>query len=334
MNRIGIAVILAGAIFGCAAPTVKVEQPKDQSCRSFNIDYSTVVVPDRIGTIRKVERTILEEQKAGLMVRYSKPEASTSWIDVFVHPISLPKNCSLAHINELEMITVVKGVQTVNPGAEVLKTESFIGELNGKRYEALKAKIEVPGERRLVSFVYLSSVDDVHVKIRFTQPEGNDHESQVDDFAASLLTEFKFEDPQAHKHEIAPTLFVNPAETEHGKSYMLSGLLSYGAFMCIEIEKGRFLDTLDRALNCWEPTLKILEDMKSKHPHDTIDASFAGMIAARNAGYFKEYLWVYFRRPYWIQPSSFRLDEFKVWASQNLKGHIPCNTNRVLVEWK
>jgi len=232
------------------------------------------------------------------------------------------------------MIKVVREVQIVNPGAELYKFESFIGELNGKRYEALKAKLEVLKDRRLVSFVCLAPIDDVYVKIRFSQPQGNDYESQVNGLVASLLTELKLEDPQAHKHKIAPALFVNPAETEHGKSYVVSGLLSYGAFMSMEIGKGKSLDTLERALNCWEPTLKILEAMKSKRSSDAIDDPFGGMIAWRNAGYFKEYLWVYFRRPYWIQPPGFRLDEFKVWASHDLKGHIPCDTNRVLVEWK
>jgi hypothetical protein len=334
MNRIGIAVILTCVICGCAGPTIKVGQPEAQTCRSFNIDYSNVALPDRIGTVSKIEQTRLKEEKAGLMVRYSRPDIGTSTIDVFVYPICVPKHCSLAKINEMEMLKVVKEVQTVHPGAEVKKVESFVGELDGKRYEALKAKIDVPKDRRLASFVYLSLKDDVYVKIRFTQPEGSDYESHLDGVAASLLTEFKFGDPQVHKRQTAPTIFYNPAETKHKKSYMLEASLSYGAFISIEIEKGRFLDSLERELACWEPALRMLEIMEAKEPREALDATFAGMIAARNAGYFKEYLWVYFRRPYWIQPPNFKLDEFKVWASHNLKGHIPFDTNRVAIEWK
>ncbi len=334
MNKVGIVIVLAGMILGCVAPAVNIQRSESQTCRSFNIDYSKVVMPEHLGGSSIVERTVLKEQNLGLLVRYSGPEANTSNIDVFVYPICLPKSCSLANMNELEMAKVVKEVQTVNTGAAIQELKSFIGERNGKRYEALKAKIAIPKDRQWLSFVYLAVINDVYLKIRFTQPGGKDHESQVDRLAASLLTELSFEDPQAHKHDIAPTLFLNSEETKPGKSHVLSALLSYSVFMCIEIENGRYLDTLDRLLNCWELTLKILEDKKSNRSLEAIDASFAGMIAVRNAGYLKEYLWTYFRKPYWIQPQGFRLGDFEVWASHNLKGHTPYDTSRVLVEWK
>jgi len=253
---------------------------------------------------------------------------------VFVYPICLPKFCSLAHIGELEMAKVVKEVQTAHSGAEVQDLGSFVGERNGKRYEALKARIKIPKDGRWLSFAYLAPIDDVYVKIRFTQPEGEDHESVVDGVVASLLSEFRFKNPKAHKHEIAPTLLVHSRETETGKSHVLSALLSYGAFMSIEVEKGRYIDSLDRSLNCWEPTLKILEGITSKQPAGAVDTSFAGMIAARNAGYLREYVWTYFRRPYWTQPGDLKLEEFKVWSSRNLKDHLPADVSRVLVEWK
>jgi hypothetical protein len=334
MRNSFIVPLLTAAILACVAPTTMAEQPKDQSCRSFNIDYSKVKLPDRFGATEAVERTVFKEQGAGMLVRYSRPADGTSWIDVFVYPICLPKSCSLAQMNELEMAKVLKEIEMTHPGAQVQGIESFTGEHDGKKYEALRTKVGTTKDRRWLSFVYLALVGDVYVKIRSTQPEGKDYESQLDALAASFLTELRFEGPRAHMHETVPTLFINSTETESGKRHVLSALLSYGAFLSIEVEKGRYLDTLDRSLKCWELTLKILEGIKSEQCLDAIDASFAGIIAARNAGYFKEYLWTYFRRPYWIQPQGFRYEDFEVWASHNLKGHVPCNTNRILVQWK
>lgn len=334
MNRIAIILVLASAILGCAGPAVKPERVGNNACRSFNIDYSAVALPDRFGAIHMVERTVYPRQEAGLLARYSRPGDGTSWIDVFVYPICLPKFCSLAQVIELEMANVLKGVQTVNPGSAVQELVSFMGERNGKRYEALKAKVEIVKDRRWLSFAYLAAMDDLYVKIRFTQPEGKDYESQVDSLAASLLTELRFTDPEAHRHEMAPTLLVNRGEAEHGNIRLLGAQLSYAAFMSMEIEKGRYLDTFERSLSCWEPTLKVLEKMQSDGLPDPGDACFTGMIAARNAGYLKDYLWTYFRRPYWIGPPDLKLDGFKVWASHNLKGHTPCDPNRVLVGWK
>ena len=102
MNKIGMAVALVVVILGCLASAAVAEQTKHQTCRSFDIDYSTVIMPDRFGTISTVERTVFEKHEAGMLVRYSRPERRTSWIDVFVYPICLPRLCSLAQIAELE----------------------------------------------------------------------------------------------------------------------------------------------------------------------------------------------------------------------------------------
>jgi hypothetical protein len=334
-SRTGIVVIAFLSILGCAAPPSKVDQriAGNQACQSFKVDFSTVVVPQTIGPLTMIENAITKEG-GDLLVRYSKVEPSTSTLDVSVYPVCLPVYGSLAHMNEVEMSDVVRTLRTENPGAEVERLESFTGVRNGRRFEALKVKVEIVGEKRWTSFVYLAIKEDVYVKVRFTQSEGSGHEPMMDNLVAYLLSEFRFSNPEKHKHALVPALLAKPADTGRRNSLSLRALSTYGAFLSREIESGRFLDTLDRAYDCWEPTLRLLQEVRKRHPVEPIDSAFSGMMSARSAGYLREYLWVYFRKPYWIQPSRLRLDEFKLWASHELRGHIPCEVDRVVVLWK
>jgi hypothetical protein len=281
-----------------------------------------------------VERSVLKERNAGMLVRYSRPGKGTSWIDVFVYPICLPKPCSLALINEIQMARVLKDVETAHPGAVVQDIESFIGERNDRKYEALKAKIEIPEDLGWRSYVYLAAIDDVYVKIRFSEPRGSDHEGQVDAFAAALLTQFSFKDSSSHKHEVACSIYISPTEAERGNVRMLSVLLLYGAVLSVEIEKyGRFMDTFDRAVKCWEITLTTFGGEGSQKG-SAGDETLAGMLSVYKAGYLKEYLWTHFRGPYWIRPEGLRLGDYDTWASHCLKNHVPYDTNRVIINWK
>lgn len=49
--------------------------------------------------------------------------------------------------------------------------------------------------------------------------------------------------------------------------------------------------------------------------------SFNAMKAADEAGFVKEFVWIYCKRPNWVQPEGLQLDEFKTWASKNIPEH-------------
>ena len=268
-----------------------------------------------------------------MLVRYSRPGEGASWVDVFVYPLCLPKGVSLANALELGVVNTLKGMQTFYPGTTVQEIVSFVGERNGRRYEALKAKMGIVKDGRRLSFLYLAAFDDVFVKIRFTQPEGTDYEVQVDGLAASLLTEFRFSQPEMHKHQTAPNIYLDP-KAGLGATDMVANLLVYAALMNGEIEKGRYLDTFERSLSCWEPLTKGIEKMRSDGVPQPATTCFAGAAAAQKAGYLREYLWTYHRRPYWIRPPDLKVDEFKAWASDHLKEHTPCDISRASLGWK
>lgn len=325
-------IILAIALIGATSQVNGSSRNREAEHRSFDVDLSTIILPGKVGAFTKIEHRILREHK-DLLARYSRSAFNSSRFDVFVYPVYLPKGVSLADINETEMRCILKGLQAVYPGSKATELDSFSGQLNAKRYEAIKAKLEIPGKQLMSSWVYLSVIDDVFVKVRYTEPTENEYESQVDGFVASLLTRFSFSDPQAHKHPLAPVVGLSSTDFDQDNAY-LSALMAYAAILSIEVENGRFLDTYERAQACWEPTLTIWQGLKGESSQNAVGSAFDGMLSARKAGYFREYLWVNFQKPYWIQPSGLRLEKFRIWASQNLKGHVACDTKCLLVVWR
>lgn len=53
------------------------------------------------------------------------------------------------------------------------------------------------------------------------------------------------------------------------------------------------------------------------------DKDLDALWAIHDAGYMQEYLWAYLKRRSWRDPGNLRLDEFRVWAKENLQRHEP-----------
>jgi hypothetical protein len=66
--------------------------------------------------------------------------------------------------------------------------------------------------------------------------------------------------------------------------------------------------------------------------HDNIaDAYLDDLLAVRDAGFLDEYTVRYFGRPHWQVPVEVRVDEFRRWQRQHLRGHKP--QTRLIGSW-
>ena len=61
------------------------------------------------------------------------------------------------------------------------------------------------------------------------------------------------------------------------------------------------------------------------------DAYLDDLIAVRDAGFLDEYTVRYFGRPHWQVPVEVRVDEFRRWQRQHLRGHKP--ETRLIGSW-
>jgi len=50
------------------------------------------------------------------------------------------------------------------------------------------------------------------------------------------------------------------------------------------------------------------------------------LVKIEDAGFMREYVWVYLYKEGWVEPEDLNLDTFKAWADQNLLNHKPMFT--------
>jgi tetratricopeptide (TPR) repeat protein len=65
---------------------------------------------------------------------------------------------------------------------------------------------------------------------------------------------------------------------------------------------------------------KVWLELKSK---DKVSDNYLDdLVKVENAGYMVEYVWRYFRSPYWTAPANLHEDQFTSWAVQNMPNHV------------
>ncbi len=50
---------------------------------------------------------------------------------------------------------------------------------------------------------------------------------------------------------------------------------------------------------------------------------FKQLQAVQQAGYLREYVWRFQKKPHWNEPKGMKLPQFDAWAKEKLRGHVP-----------
>ena len=82
------------------------------------------------------------------------------------------------------------------------------------------------------------------------------------------------------------------------------------------------LNYFDREVFARSEAATIWKQLRKKGSVEA-DKDLDALWAVNDAGYMKEYLWVYLKRRSWQDPGNLRLEAFRVWAKENLQQHKP-----------
>lgn len=317
-------------IAGCVP---KNQVREDVPEKYFPLSSSELSLPETADKFTLGEVAAYADPRLGVSVAYAASEAGVK-ADVYVYPIVLPEMYSLADMNELAFGQSVADVQAVNPGAEIKEIAEFSGDFEGRSYEALKARLKLDGSTKADTFVYLAIVKDAYVKIRFTAAEAVAAQANPDQFARVILSSVGFAQPDKHTHSFNVTITRGTYNLTKGIQSPLRYMILLGVQLQEQIAQGHFLDTFQREYTIWNNAYASWKEVKqeagAQQPTDTfVDA----LRDVQEAGYMREYIWNYFRRPYWAQPDGLRMSEFKVWAGSHLSGHIAPVNHGILVDW-
>ena len=70
-----------------------------------------------------------------------------------------------------------------------------------------------------------------------------------------------------------------------------------------------------------EKVVDIWQELKNTHAETS--AHFEDLEKIRNSGFYREYVWVNFYKPYWFKPKNIKQKKFTEWMRNNLSQHIP-----------
>lgn len=297
----------------------------------YKVSPLDVAIPNAIGGFKLGKITTFDDSRAGFSVGYDGNNSNIT-ITVFIYPVVLPKNHSLEFILEDGFRASVYSVQQQYGINSDKKIEEiiFAGNLNGNNYNALKADFVKCINNNLSSSLYLTIADDVYIKIRATYNDDLNSKKQIDEFASELLTKFKFNNAGNHKHNIS---YIYTDNTFSLPKKKIATAIIYRGIMVDFLKKGYYLDSFERQELIWNAVLDHFAKIRLNKQDIEVDDTIEDMYKIRNAGYLKEYIWAYFKRPYWGATDLLRLDDFAAWKSKELKNHSPFSDNTTGVRW-
>jgi len=326
-----VAAMLASILMTGCVPKNQVREERPE--KYFPTTSSELSLPESVGVFSRGEVSTYADPRLGVGVNYASSVPGVK-ADLYVYPVVLPALYSLADINEIEFRQAVADVLTVSPGAEVQQISEFSGSLGGVNYEALKARIKLDGSTKADSYVYLGVSKDAYIKIRFTELEALAGKIDPDEFARNILTGVAFDAAEKHVHPLHVTVTRGSMDIAKGVQGAVGYTILLGIQLREQISQGHFLDSFQREYTVWNTAYhdwqKVYEQKMGEQPSGTfIDA----LRDVQQDGYMREYIWNYFRRPYWREPDGLKMSEFKIWAETHLSGHVAPVNHGVLIDW-
>lgn len=104
---------------------------------------------------------------------------------------------------------------------------------------------------------------------------------------------------------------------------MSRGIWIKDHFTSEDIKNNAYTYSFDEEVEGRQGMAQIWMEFKEKTPQLT-DAYLDKNLAVRDAGFMREYVWVYRKDPSWTtEPEGLRLEEFKTWQESNLADHTP-----------
>jgi len=85
---------------------------------------------------------------------------------------------------------------------------------------------------------------------------------------------------------------------------------------------GGKLNYFDREVFARAEAARIWKQLREKGEVNA-DKDLDALSAINDAGYMQEYVWIYLKRRSFQNPGDLRLEEFRVWAKENLQQHTP-----------
>ncbi len=309
----------------------------------FPVNQADVLLPATPAAFVKGDVHVYPQPELGYAIRYAPSSGADAHLDVYIYPLVLPQEFSLADALEGHFNSALKEISMANPSAQVKNISVLGGAEAGVKTAALKATVELYAQGSQKSFLYLTVLDDVLIKARFTEKTSGGLEKQVDEFFLTLMKDTHFANPASHKHPYSQTILVGGAMAQEEPGSFMTYALGYLMGMQKSIEQGSYLNTFERELNAVDSGLALTAEamagkQKENKPSEPAkiypNAQIAQMVKIQKAGFLREYVWELMRRPYWQQPSDLKLNACKAWMQTNLPDHKGLPGPPVTIGWE
>ena len=327
--RLLIALLLL-VLTACAATPQKPQQV------FFPVTPSEVLLPAPKATFVRGETHIYPQPELGYAVRFHPADGADAHLDVFIYPLVLPEGFSLADALEGHFNSALEDVLSLESGAKLKNVGIFAQQSSLSKGSGLKAEVEFYAQGNQRSLLYLGVLDDVLIKVRFTEKSSGALAARVDEFVHDLLQQTRFANPVAHQHPLTHSILVGAGSYAEEPGEFLRFAIGYLQSMQESLEQGFFLNTFEREYTAVNSGLNLAQSAAEKKTDLPVNpqAQLPKIIEVQRAGFLREYVWEFMRRPYWQQPHSLNLAEFKLWRDRNLAGHKGLVRPPVVIGWQ
>lgn len=327
--KILIALLLL-VLTACAATPQKSQQV------FFPVNPSEVQLPVPAAAFVQGETHVYPQPELGYAVRYHPADGADAHLDVFIYPLILPEGFSLADALEGHFNSALEDMLSLEPGAKVKNVGIFAQPPSPSKAGGLKAEVEFYAQGNQKSLLYLGVLDDVLIKVRFTEKSSGALAVRADEFVRDLFQQTRFTHSAAHQHPFTHTILAGPEMYAEGPGEFLGFAIGYLKSMQESIKQGFYLNTFEReyaAVSAGLNFVQLMGEKKAPAPASP-QAQLPTIIEVQRAGFLREYVWEFMRRPYWQQPQPLKLAEFKLWRDGNLAGHKGLLKPPVLIGWQ
>lgn len=213
--------LLVLVLTACAATPQKSQQV------FFPVNPSEIQLPVPAAAFVQGETHVYPQPELGYAISYHPADGADAHLDVFIYPLILPEGFSLADALEGHFNSALEDLLSLEPGAKIKNVGIFAQQPSPSKASGLKAEVEFCAQGNQKSLLYLGVLDDVLIKVRFTEKSSGALAVQVDQFVRDLLQQTRFTNSAAHQHPFTHTILAGPEVQAEGPGEFLGFAIGY-----------------------------------------------------------------------------------------------------------
>ena len=275
-----------------------------------------IYVPKMIESFKLSKTKKFPQADLGVAFTYRNDKLPQVQIDYYIYPVY--DTVSIENVMFAEYNNIIEGIKALAERDDGILSILNVEVIDANKQHAIKTTMNMDIKQgTYISELYLTSVNGHYIKFRASYPMYDSKEFGLRKLSETifkqLLSETRFKSKKKHKYSIS----LDPSALDTDNEVAMAEVILYGFSVQTKLPKD-LVDSYDNFFDIYDLFISIdSETDKLEHEKINTGKNVIDYIVINNAGFLREFIWLAFNRPYWVQPKDLKIQEFQLWLEKN-----------------